>query len=103
MEFKEKHYKTMGAPVIEYGCIEQQIVDKYITKTFTYKELGKIIVQENGWNSKLIPKFLNICFYELINEEMWHILKDFKNPKIDFKYLNRLVTTKVKELHPEIF
>ena len=29
--------------------------------------------------------------------------KHFKNPKIDFKVLQRLTTLKVKQLKPEIF
>jgi len=34
---------------------------------------------------------------------MWNILKEFKNPKIDFKTLNYMTINKIKETLKEIF
>ncbi len=36
-------------------------------------------------------------------EETWHILKEFKEPKIDFKTLRHFVINKVKSTKPELF
>jgi len=46
---------------------------------------------------------LNTVYYDLVKEESWNFIKEFKNPTIDFKQLLRETTTKIKELKPEIF
>ena len=50
-----------------------------------------------------IPRLLQTVFYDLINEELWNIIKKHKNPRIDFAYLQRLTITKVKEKRKDIF
>lgn len=103
-EFKESHYKTMGAPESYKLTIEEQIVDKFITQSLVDKEYSKIKVSNGGkWVSRLIPTFLNNIFYCLINEEMWHILKEFSNPTIDFKKLQHYTYKKIKEMRKDIF
>lgn len=102
-EFKEKHYKVMGCPQVENKMIEQDIVDTYITTALVEKEYAKIVNDNDGWQSRFIPQILGTVFYELINEEMWHIIKQFKNPSINFKTLNALTIKRVKEVKSEIF
>lgn len=102
-EFKEKHFKNGGTPVIELLTVEDKIVSEYVTQTLVDKEYEKIRVSENGWQSKFIPRLLNIVYYTLITEESWNFIKQFKNPKIDFKRLQALTFAKTKELRPDIF
>lgn len=103
-EFKEKHIKTMGCPEIKpKEMIEQQIVDDFCTTAFVEKEYAKIVNEMEGWQSKYIPMLLGKVFSELIKEETWNILKKYKNPKIDFKTLNVLVTQKIKQTKKDIF
>lgn len=102
-EFREKHHKAMGAPVVENKMIEQEIVDNFVTSAFVDKEYAKIVANNNGWNSKMIPQLLSTVYHELVCEEAWNIVKKFKNPKIDFKTLNTLTISKVKSVKPEIF
>lgn len=102
-EFKEKHYKEMGAPEVSRSMVEEEIVEEFITEALVEKEFSKIKLEENGWSSKLIPRLLETVFYELVNEEMWHILKKFKSPKVDFKVLRSFSIKRVKLLKPEIF
>lgn len=104
-EFKERHAKTMGAPtVIVKEAVEIKIVDKFCTEAFIKKEYAKIVNDNNGeWSSKLIPKLLNVIYYELIKEESWNIVKQFKNPTINFKTLYGFVTKKIKQTLPEVF
>lgn len=97
-EFKDKHIKAMGVPVSDMKPVELQIVDKFVTQALVEKEYEKIKLDNTGWQSSLIPQLLSRVYYELINEEMWHILKDYKNPKIDFKVLNGMCTAKVKRV-----
>lgn len=102
-EFKEKHHKTMGAPTVENKMVEQEVVDEFVTGAFVEKEYSKIVNVKGEWNSKMIPQLLNTIYHELICEEMWNIVKKFRNPKLDFKTLNSLTINKIKNVKPEIF
>jgi len=98
-EFKEKHLKVMGnGIVIGSKMKEYEIVDNFITKALCEKVEAKIRNENNGdFSGKDIPRLLNTVFYDLINEEMWTILKEYKNPKINFKTLQSLTFKKVKQ------
>lgn len=102
-EFKERHYKKMGAPEFVVEAIEDKIVNEFVTIAFIEKEFAKIVHTNGGWETKNIPELLNRTYKELIDEEMWHILKKLKNPTIDFKRLYFLVTQKIKRTKPELF
>jgi hypothetical protein len=102
-EFKEKHYKAMGSPVIENKVIEQAIVDLFVTSALVEKEYAKIVNECDGWASRLIPRLLSQVFHALITEEMWNIIKEFKNPKVDFKMLNAITIGKIKAIKSELF
>jgi hypothetical protein len=38
-----------------------------------------------------------------VKEEMWDIIKHFKNPKIDFNLLNRFTIARIKTLMKDVF
>lgn len=102
-EFKEKHTKEMGAPrQVESALIEERIAEKYITSALIEKTFEKIR-NESGWTSKMIPRLLSTVYHNLIAEETWNFVKEFKNPKIDFKRLMQITTMKIKEVKPELF
>lgn len=101
--FKEIHHKEMGAPTIGGETLEEKIVDEYVDTHLIDKVVAKIENDEGGWTSKHIPRLLQTVFYDLINEELWNIIKKHKNPRIDFAYLQRLTITKVKEKRKDIF
>lgn len=102
-EFREKHHKEMGAPMAERNLVEDQIVEEFVTSAFVEKEFAKIVEANEGWSSKMIPQLLSRVYHELITEEMWNILKKFRNPAIDFKVLNNRTIAKIKSVKPEIF
>ncbi|SBV91783.1 RNA ligase family protein [uncultured Dysgonomonas sp.] len=102
-EFKGKHKKAMPNEIKEKNLVEKDIVDKYITRSLLDKEQSKIENEMNGWSSKYIPRLINVVFYNLIREESWNFVKEFKNPTIDFKRLSFFTTTKIKELKPDVF
>lgn len=102
-EFREKHHKEMGAPLSENRLVEEDIVDKFVTAAFVEKEYAKIVNECGGWTSKMIPRLLSSVYHELVCEEMWNILKSFKNPTINFRVLNNLTITKIKVVMPHIF
>lgn len=101
-EFKAKHAKCDVAEIKENKIIEEEIVNKFVTKVLIEKELAKI-ENENGWNSKQIPRLLNTVYYCLVKEESWNFVKEFKNPTIDFNRILFFTIKKIKELKPELF
>jgi hypothetical protein len=103
-EFKEKHAKTMGCPEIKAEkMIEEKILDDFVTEAFIDKEYSKIVTENEDWSSKYIPQLFGRCFSELIKEESWNIVKQYKNPTINYKTLNTLLIGKIKTVKKEIF
>lgn len=84
--------------------VEQAIVDYFVTPELTEKEYSKIVNDNGGFFSgKDIPKFLGVMWYTLITEEIFNILRKFKNPKIDFGLLRKLTIAKIKDIKSEVF
>jgi hypothetical protein len=102
-EFKDNHIKTMGAPVVGCEVVEEKIVDKYVTQALVDKVYAKIVLARDGWTSQFIPQLLHTVFYDLVREEMWNIVRENKNPTINFKTLATYTTVKVKQLKKELF
>jgi hypothetical protein len=102
-EFKAKHHIAMGAPVIGGEIVEEKIAAKYVTQALVDKVHAKIVNEMGGWSSKYIPRLIHTVYYDLVTEETWNFVKEFKNPKIDFKVLSHYVTAKIKELKKELF
>ena len=100
-EFREKHAHEMGhtdKPILGKSMIEETIVDKYITSALCEKVKAKIIEENKEWSSKYIPMLLNMVYYDLVNEDCWHFIKENKFPTINFKTLQSLCFGKTKQL-----
>jgi hypothetical protein len=102
-EFKAKHHIAMGAPVVGGEIVEEKIAAKYVTQALVDKVHAKIVNEMGGWSSKYIPRLINTVWYDVVTEETWNFVKEFKNPKVDFKVLSHYVTAKIKELKKELF
>lgn len=102
-DFKTKNLKTFGASHSVKYLLEQTIIDEYLTGAFLDKEFAKIVQTQGGWNSKRIPEFLGRIYHEFVSEELWNIVREHKNPTIDFKKLQQVLIAKTKEMKPEIF
>ena len=103
-EFKEKASKIWGpADKLAKDTAERRIVDKYVTPHLVDKTYAKIDVENGGWSSRMIPQLLGRIYYDLVQEETWNFIKEFKNPTVNFKVLSSLCIQKTKELKPELF
>lgn len=103
-EFREIHSKTMGAPIVNgEKMVEESIVEMFCTTALIEKEYAKIVNDAGEWSSKMIPRLLSSVFYCLVSEESWNIIKEFKNPTINYKTLNALVIGKIKKEKQDIF
>lgn len=84
--------------------VEEHIVEQYCTEHLIDKIVNKIADREGGgWHSKYIPELLGRVKHDIITEEIWSILKRFKNPTIDFGLLQRLIIIRVKILKSNLF
>ena len=102
--FKTRHRKEMGVDRLENKrIVEQDIVDKFLDKHAIEKEYAKIVSEVDSFSNKMIPRLLNVVYYEMVKDHGWDMVKDFKQPTIDYKRLQRLAFVKVKELKPELF
>ncbi len=69
-EINEKHSKLMAASDLKVEkLVEEKIADKYVTSALCEKIKAKIELDNNGFNSKDIPRFLNTVFYDIVKEE----------------------------------
>ncbi len=103
-EFKEKHKREMGAPKSNGEVmVEERIVNEYVTTALIEKTHAKIVNEKEGWRSQYIPMLLGMVFHDLVTEEIWNIVKKYKNPKIDFRRLNTMTIMKIKETKKELF
>lgn len=101
-EFKAMHSRNATPDARSKKVLEDEIVNKFVTKELIEKEFAKIKA-DGGWTSIKIPRLLNTVYYCLVKEYCWEFVKQYKNPTINFKSLNILTTNKIKELKPEIF
>jgi len=102
--FKEKHSKEMGPSIIKgEKMIEQEVIDAFLTKELVDKSYAKIVNERSGWSSKYIPHLFGLVYYDLINEEIWNIIKKLKSPTINFKTLHSLAILEIKTLRAELF
>jgi len=102
-EFKENNKKKFGAPEQGGEPIELLIAKEFVTKSECQKEFSKIFLEENGWNSKMIPHLLNSVFHYVVIDEMWNILKKYKKATINFGMLYHFTINRVKENLPDLF
>jgi hypothetical protein len=102
-DFKDKHSKEMGAPKVINKMVEDEIVQKYVTKALCEKVHAKIVNEEGDWKSQYIPRLLQTVYYDLVNEEIWDIIKKMKHPTINFRTLFTCVIVEIKKLLPELF
>ena len=99
-DFKQKkHVKDEK----EKYSLEQEIAEKYLTFDIVDKVYAKLMIDKSYWNNKMIPQLLGMVYHDFITECMWQILKDQKNPSINFKSLQVEVYKRTKELKSELF
>jgi len=100
-EFREKHARTFNNTDNPQECkqmTEIEIVEKYVTSALCEKVKAKVIEECGDWSSKYIPRVLNMVYYDLVNEDCWNFIKEFKQPTINFKTLMSVCYSKTKKV-----
>lgn len=103
-EFKDKRHEPSEKK--QRDSVEYKAVCKYCTLPMIDKVIANLPIDAEPtgqWTGKLIPRLLHTVFYDLVREHAWDMVKEFKNPTIDFKELKWLVTNRVKDYKRELF
>jgi hypothetical protein len=101
-EFKERHVKTMGAPIISGELTtERKFIEDFCTTALIEKEFAKLSL--DGWKSQKIPQLLGTVYNALVTECTWEAIKKYKYPCIDFGKLNKLCIEKIRKTLTEVF
>jgi len=113
-EFKEESRRAFGTTVKggEYQ-VEAAIAEQYVTAALVNKVRAKIVVElvnqdftdgvevvsedqdvsklykrvEERHRKQLIPRLLGTVYHDIVAEEIWGVVKEHKDPTIDFKKL----------------
>lgn len=98
-EFKTKHTKTQGVTEVkEKFTIEEAIAEEYVNEVLVQKTVSKIENDnERGFEGIDIPRLLNTVFHDVVVEDMWVIIKNKKNPTVNFKKLQNFVYKETKK------
>jgi RNA ligase len=83
--------------------VEVDIAARFVTLALCEKVQAKIVAETGSWSSKYAIRLLSTVYYDIVREDIWEILKAFKNPTIDFKALQQAVFAQVKTLMPLLF
>lgn len=103
-EFKELNAKAFGEKQHECRRVEQDIVDRFVTGALVDKTVAKIRLENGGnFSASCVPELLGQVWHEFVTENSWEMVKKFKNPTVDYKALNQLCISKVKEHKKELF
>jgi hypothetical protein len=102
-DFKDKHIKAMGEPKMEMNPVECQMAAK-LPQDLVDKVYANLVAKnDNMWANSLIPRLISTVWHDFITEELWTLIKKFKNPTVNFRLLQHHVTARLKELKPEAF
>jgi hypothetical protein len=102
-EFKDQFHKVWEPSEVKGECNEEILVDAVVTKQLVDKEYAKIVVSEDGWSSKYIPRLLETVFYCVVTEELYDGWKKVKYGTINGKSLRNFTNQRIKQLKPELF
>lgn len=78
--------------------VEQRVLDQYLTESFMIKEYHKMLENTDREAEFFKERYINNTMKVLLEEEMYHIVKKFKQPTINFKELYRLAEEKMVNL-----
>lgn len=93
---------TKHKKIAQKGNAEKFIIDEYATQHLIEKEFAKIVTDVGEWHPKFINRLFHTVYYcvvtEELNDELWNIMKKFKNPSIDFNSVREMVKYKVRDV-----
>lgn len=93
---RDGHNQRKTKPPVVPEKMYYDIVFKYVTNAEVQKTKAKIVTERGDWTDKCIPELLSRVWYDLITENMWDILKNRKNPTINFRLLRKQCEAQTK-------
>jgi hypothetical protein len=96
--FREQHKSKETVT----SSIEEAVASKYVTRGRVEKILAKMRESE-PLSRQRIPEFFGRIWHDILDAEMYEIVKDNKRPIIDFADLYHCIIAKSKEMCYELF
>lgn len=95
--FHEKKVEVWGEDAHKLDT-EEKICYNYVTLGRIKKILNKIEDEGKSIAVERTGELLGRVYNDIVTEEIWDILKKYKNPTIDFKKLNNLIVNETKRI-----
>ena len=92
----------MGHPREQMQPIEMRIVEMFVTEG-RLEKIRQKMKEDAPLRPERIPEYFGRAWFELIQDEMWNILKKFKQPTINFRSMHNFMISKIKELDDVFF
>ncbi len=83
--------------------IEKEVCQRYLTDFVIEKEYQKIIHSDDYNIKKIVPRMINTLKHTLVEEDMWNIVCEYKNPTINFKDIQYEIVERLKDSKPDLF
>jgi len=97
-DFKEMNRILFNS--VGKGDLEAKIIAQFVNEARVRKVTNKIAIAiQQEPSVRETARVLNTVYHDLIEEEMWEILKRYKNPTIDFKRLNSICNDVARNLY----
>jgi hypothetical protein len=56
-----------------------------------------------NFSGKNIPQLIDTTFHDFVTEEIWDIVKEYKQPTINFSQLKSAIIMRLKQVLTEVF
>jgi len=96
--FREQH----KSKEVVTSSVEDRIASEYVTRGRIEKILAKMR-ESKPLSRRRIPEFFGRLWHDILESEMYEIVKENKRPIIDFSDLHHCVIERSKELCDELF
>lgn len=96
---KHKKHKPQKAD----NSLEEKLANKYVTKALCQKEFGKLELDNDGWEGKLVKKLIENVYDSVIEDNILTILCENRYPTINFGKLKGKVVQQLKNKLPKAF
>jgi hypothetical protein len=118
-EFKDDARTKFGAPELKgRSVIEGKVAEKYVTQPLVDKIRAKIRLEianredvpnaeydaiDETYRKEMIPRLLQTVYTDVVNEEAWAFVREFKDPTVNFKSLRAHVYRLTKKFAQDLF
>lgn len=88
--------KAKGNKPMDMRSIETRIIDKYCTEAQISKNYHKTMDKLGVMSENTIIQIYHRVYHDVVNEDIWQVIVDHKDPTINFMLLKKLIEKEVR-------